>query len=173
MKIIRQSISRTTRAARISGLVLRAALGDNRGGALVELAVVAPVFILLLLGATEFGRMAFLSIEVSNAALAGVTYAAQSTAASINTSGIQTAARNDAPNVTGIATLTVTPTTVCQCDNAGTFTSMASCAAPCSSPSRIITYARVNTSAQVATTVTCPGLPTSYTLQGQAIMRIK
>jgi Flp pilus assembly protein TadG len=175
MKSIKQSNSPNTRASRGNGNMLRAAFADNLGGALVEMAMVMPIFALLLVGVAEFGRMEYFSIEVSNAARAGVAYAAQSTAtaASSNNAAIETAAQNDAQNLTSITTLTVTPSTVCQCDNAGTFTNMATCASACASPGNVITYAQVNTSATVSTLLAIHGLPSSYTLQGQAIMRIK
>lgn len=173
MKSNQKSNSFNKKAPRIASFTLRAALADNFGGALVDLAAIIPIFALLLIGVVEFGRMAYFSIEVSNAARAGAAYAAQSTGTSTYTSGIQTAAQNDAPNLTKITTLVVTPTTVCQCDNSGAFSTMTSCTASCSSPGRVITYAQVNTSAQVSAGFTLPGLPVSYTLQGQSIMRIK
>jgi Flp pilus assembly protein TadG len=165
-------IAGNKRARPIGTLTLRAALADNFGGALVDLAAIIPIFSLLLIGMFEFGRLAYFSIEVSNAARAGAAYAAQSDATSTYTAGIQTAAQNDAPNLTNITTLTVTPTTVCQCDNSGTFTTMTSCTATCSSPGRVITYAQVNTSASVGGVISLPQFPISYTLTGQAIMRV-
>ena len=59
-------------------IMLRRNLRENSGQAFVELALVLPIFILLLVGAAEVGRLAYASIEVSNAARAGVAYAAQS-----------------------------------------------------------------------------------------------
>lgn len=175
MKSIKQSNSPNTRAAWNIGKMLRSVFADNLGGALVELAMVMPIFATLIVGAAEFGRLEYFSIEVANAARAGVTYAAQSTAtaASSNSAAIQTAAQNDAPDLTRITTLTATPTTVCQCDNAGTFTNMATCASACVSPGRVVTYAQVSTSATVNTLLAAHYFPSSYTLHGQAIMRIK
>lgn len=169
------------RAARISSLALRLALQERRGSALVELALVLPLFLLLVVGTAEFGRVEYFSIQASNAARAGAAYAAQGTAfaASTNLSAIQAAADNDAPNLTSIATLTVTPATVCQCDKAGVFTptgtteSPAAAASSCLSPGRVINYVQVNTSAPVSTMFSWPGFPSSLTVKGQAIMRIK
>ncbi len=180
MRGIHERNSQDAVARRICGHTLRIVLCDSRGGALVELALVAPILIALALGAADFGRLAYFSIEASNAARAGAAYAAQSTATSIDTSGIRTAAAHDAPNLTGIATLTVTSNPVCQCANGTSFstvgTTTAACAAAilnCASPHRVINYVQVNTSAPVATMFRYPGIPTSITLRGQAIMRIK
>ncbi len=40
------------------------------GQALIELAVSMPLFLLLLLGAAEFGRIAYMAIELTDAAKA-------------------------------------------------------------------------------------------------------
>lgn len=181
MSHIFQQNSQRTRASRISSLVLFLVSGESRGGALLELALVLPLFSLLIVGAAEFGRMEYFSIEVANAARAGAFYAAQGTAfaADSNLSAIQASARNDAPNLTSVATLTVTSNTVCQCDDAGVFTptgtteSCAAAASSCLSPGRVIGYVQVNTSAPVSTIFSLPGLPSSITVQGQATMRIK
>ena len=180
MSSIHRQNSGSTQTGRIRNLLLRLVLGESRGSALVELAVVSPIFILLMVGAADLGRVEYFSIEASNSARAGVAYAAQGSTFSTNTSAIQTAAKNDAPNLTSVTTLTVTSNPVCQCDNAGVFTTIgstasacASAAASCSSPSRVINYVQVNSSAPVSTIFTYPGLPSSITVQGHAIMRIQ
>jgi Flp pilus assembly protein TadG len=177
MSHIFQKNSQRTRAGRISNLVLRLVSGESYGGALLELALVLPIFSLLIVGAAEFGRVEYFSIEAANAARTGVAYAAQGTAFENNTSAIQTAADNDAPNLANVATLTVTSNTVCQCDNAGVFTpagTTESCTAAASScTGSVISYVQVNTSAPVSTILRWPGFPSSITVQGQAIMRIK
>ncbi len=81
----------------------RNATRDDKGQAFVELALVLPIFILLLVGAAEVGRIAFASIEVSNAARAGVSYGAQNHATASDTTGIQTAATQDETDLTALA----------------------------------------------------------------------
>src|ERR1700733_8939384 len=86
---------------RIIRFMRYAALRDTAGGALVELALLIPVFVALLLGAAEFARLAYAGIEVSNAARAGVAYGSQSSTTASDITGMQTAATNDGANVTG------------------------------------------------------------------------
>ena len=76
---------------------------DETGQALVETALTAGLMLMFLLGATEFGRLAYVGIAVSNAAHAGAQYAAQGypyASDTDNTStqagGIQAAAQNEA-----------------------------------------------------------------------------
>lgn len=159
----------------------RAPWKENRGSALLELALVLPIFVLAIVGSAEFGRFEYYSIEATNAARAGAAYAAQGTAfaATSNLSAIQTAAKNDAPDLTSVATMTVTSSTACQCDTSGVFTptgtteSATTAASTCTSPGKIISYVQVNTSAPLSTILSWPGFPSSITLQGQAVMRIK
>ena len=54
---------------------------SEEGSALVELALSLPVLLIMLLGAAEFARLAYASIEVVNAAHAAAIYASSSHAA--------------------------------------------------------------------------------------------
>lgn len=152
-------------------------LREDGGQAFVELALVLPIFVLLLFGAAEVGRMAYAAIEVKNAARAGVAYAAQShtTASDILLGGgIVLAARTEAPD---IPTLTATAALSCSCESSGgTMPAPGSCTGvtltSCPSPSRIVEFVQVNTSAPVNTVFHVPGIPSSVTFQGQATMRV-
>jgi Flp pilus assembly protein TadG len=142
---------------------------DERGQAFVELALVLPIFVLLLVGAAEIGRIAFATIEVSNAARAGVSYGAQNHATASDSSGIQTAAIQDGPDLTDLQAVA---TRACTCSS-GTTITCANAAANCLAPSRIIEYVQVQTSAVVGTVFKFPGIPNSITLNGYAIMRVE
>ena len=122
--------------------------GRETGSSLVELAVVAPTFILLLVGAAEFARLAYAAIEVSNAAYAGVAYGAQSTTTAANTSAMQTAAIQDGSDLT---VLTASASSFCSCSNApSTVVSCSTAATTCSSV-HSLQYVKVTTSAVVPT----------------------
>src|ERR1017187_8834195 len=72
--------------------------GDS-GNAMVEIALSVTLCATLLLGAAEFGTLAYSAIEVSNAAHAGAAYGAQSHTTADDVSNMKTAATQDAPNV--------------------------------------------------------------------------
>jgi Flp pilus assembly protein TadG len=136
-----------------------------------------PVFLLLLLGAVEIGRLAYASIEVGNAARAGASYAAQNHTTASDTTNISLAATQEAPNITS---LTATTSYSCSCESvSGTVTTLSSCSntvtnlTTCPSPSRIVETVQVNTSASVDTAFHFPAIPNSVTMQGQAIMRVE
>jgi Flp pilus assembly protein TadG len=145
-------------------------LYEDKGQAFVELALVLPIFILLMVGAVEVGILAYASIEVSNAARAGVAYGAQNHTTASDTANIQLAAQKDAPNITSLTTPVVTQ--VCYCSPA-TSISCATAGTSCLSPSHIIEYVQVQTAAPVSTLFHFPGIPSSVTLRGYAIMRVE
>lgn len=148
---------------------------DDAGQAFVEVALLLPLLFLLLVGGAEVGRLAYAAIEVSNAARAGVAYGAQTHATAADYNGIKQAALADAPD---IASLTVSPQTLaCSCqDTTGTVTSItcsSTALTACPRPSIILEDVQVNTSATFNTGFHLPGLPSSFSLQGQAIMRVE
>ncbi|MGC2163715.1 MAG: TadE family protein [Silvibacterium sp.] len=148
-------------------------LRKDAGGALIELAFVLPVFLLLVIGAAEFGRLAYISIEVSNAARAAVAYGAQNHETAIDNTGMTNAAKYDALNITD---LTVNPGYSCYCYN-GTTTSSVACssaAASCvSGNDQIMVNVQVSTAAAVNTLFNYPGIPTTFTLRGFASMAVE
>jgi Flp pilus assembly protein TadG len=145
---------------------------DDVGQALIELALALPIYILLLLGSAEFALLAYASIEVSNAARAGVAYGAQSAATAADIAGMETAATNDGSNVAGLSAVAGQ---FCSCSNAAaTQVSCATASTTCASASaRVLNYVQVNTTAAVSPPIRLPGLPITFTLHGQAIMRVE
>ena len=159
--------------------MLRRHLSLDKGQALIELALVLPVFTLMLVGIAEFGRLAYASIEVNNAARAAASYAAQTNTTAADSTNITLAAKQDAADIVS-SDLTATPAYSCSCEsNTGTITALNSCSktdvnlTACASPSRIVVFVQVNTSAPVATLFHFPGFPSTVTLQGQATVRVQ
>jgi Flp pilus assembly protein TadG len=144
--------------------------GDS-GQAFVELALVLPVFVLLLVGAVELGRLAYASIEVSNAARAGAAYGSQNHITASDTANIRLAATKDSPEVTSVSAVV---TQACYCSNApGTGITCSTAGSTCTSPDRILEDVQVTTTAPVQTLFGFPGVPSTVTLRGQAIMRVQ
>lgn len=107
-------ITRILRCSRLS----RALRFDQEGSALVELALSLPLLCLMLLGAAEFGSLAYASIEVTNAAHSAAVYAASSTAASSDSPGIGNAASTDSANLKGSSAVSIVSVTyACTCAN--------------------------------------------------------
>jgi hypothetical protein len=138
---------------------------ENSGQALVEAAIGMSVCVTILIGASEFGRMAYASIEVANAAHAGVAYGSLSHTDAADNAGMQLAATQEAPDVSGIS---ATASHFCKCSDGTAST----CAVTDCSLTRIIEYVQVQTTATYDPKIYVPGLARSYTLHGNAIMRV-
>lgn len=168
-------------------------LSGEGGGALVETALMVPLLVLMLIGSAELGRIAYASIEVSNAARAGAAFGGQSvvttTETPITQANIEQAAVDDAADfVSGTLHATANIYCVCLTTNASTgvvsstsqilctsSTATSSTYCPTSTAAHvqttIIHYVKVNTTATIKPMFNYPGLPTSYTLNGYSEMR--
>lgn len=161
---------------------------DNRGAAILELALTTPVFLALILGAIEFGRVAYSAIEVENAARAGASYGSVNIGNAVNyQSSVSQVALNDAPD---LPKMSATAGTACVCETytyasgATTYypsSGTASCTtdakiAACTEDDTIaiqnnITYVTVSTQVALDPIVHLPGLPTTYNLSGSSELR--
>jgi Flp pilus assembly protein TadG len=148
---------------------LRAYVGSRESGqSLVEMALLTPVLLLLLVGIIEVGRFAYYSIEVANAARAAVQYGAQSLAASKDIPGIQQAALRDASDVSGM-TFNPPPTNLCACSESSSV--YVGCPALSCAGHQVV-FVQVDTTATITPLFRYPGLPTTFTARGHAIMRV-
>lgn len=138
---------------------------SDSGQALVELAMILPVALAMLLGIAEMGRYANACIVVGHAARAGVQYAAQNRVTASSDAQIIQAAQADA---SGFSNLTVTPSTYCACADGTSST----CQPTDCSGSRIIEYTKVDTQISMQSLFHYPDLPQSYTVKGEAVMRV-
>jgi len=89
--------------AKYAGLTVKGEQKARRresGSAIVEAALVA-IFVLvpMLLGAIDFGRAFYVSIEVANAARAAVQYGSQSQSQMQDTVNVVAVAKNEAPDI--------------------------------------------------------------------------
>lgn len=141
-------------------------LRSDCGNALIEMTIGVSILATIVLGAVEFGRIAYAAIEVNDAAHAGAAYGAGNRTYAADITSITNAAAKDAPDVRNLNT---SASYWCQCSSGGAST----CAATDCTGSRIITYITVNTSATVDPLVYVPGLPRSYTVSGKAVMRVE
>lgn len=159
-------------APRFRVRVSRVGLLDDGGQSLVEFALTMPLFILILIGMAEIARVAWASIEVSNAARAGVQYAAQSTTSAQDTTGIGLAVSNDGTNLTGLSMKSTSY--YCTCSTAPNSTiACIGALATCPSPATILHFVQVTTSATVSPLFHYPGLPSTFNLQGYAQMEVE
>ncbi|MGA2431590.1 MAG: TadE/TadG family type IV pilus assembly protein [Candidatus Acidiferrum sp.] len=142
-------------------------LPRQKGQSVLEIALLAPVLLLMLVGTIEIGRYAYFAIEATNAARAGVQYGAQSLIDSKDVAGIRVAASNDAPD---LMQLNVTAKDLCACSSNPSH--YVGCPAQHCGAGHAVVFLQVNTTAQVPSLFHYPGLPATFSANGQAIMRV-
>ncbi|HUI41299.1 MAG TPA: TadE/TadG family type IV pilus assembly protein [Terriglobia bacterium] len=138
------------------------------GSSLVEFAVVLPLLLLMVLGSSDFGRLAYMYIEVYSAARAGAAYGSQNHITAADNAGMQTAAYNDAADLaTGVPTsFTATASHFCVCSNGNSQAGspQVACATTSCSGSQLIEYVEVDTSANYQPWIPWTGGPSSATV---------
>jgi hypothetical protein len=100
--------------------------------------------------------------------MAGVQYGAQSPIEAADTAGIQAAAQNDAPDLaSGLLIATASKSCICSDGSASTCLST-----DCSPGVSIETILTVKTQATVDPLIHLPGIPSTFTLRGQAVQKV-
>lgn len=160
--------------------MISAAWGSKRsetGQSMMEFALMLPMLCLLSVGIAEIGRATYTTIEVNNAAAAGVEYGSQNVTTMVDASGMQNAATSEA----GVSGMTASATYGCTCDKGGG-TSAEACTYPVPAPSscgslvcsgQVVQCVQVTTQANTSPIFHFPGLPTSYQSNGRAVMRVR
>ncbi len=157
----------------------------TRGAAVIEFALLAPVLLLMVVGAIDFGTFIHQKMQLQSAARAGVQFAAQSNATISDTAGIVNAAANASElDFTGVTTTT---TQFCSCSDgvesaADTF---GGCSGSCAGGELPGLYVRVNVTGQftplfpirgisdLASSSGSGGVTDLLTLAAQASMRVQ
>lgn len=136
----------------------------QRGAQLLELAIALPVLLLLAVGVTDFARGYYLGVEVASAARAGAQYGAQNLGTYTDTTGMVSAAKADAADVSTWSSGFPTAAWGCMCsDGSG---QSASCGTPptCSSGTQQVNYVTVTAKATYTPLIRWPGIPNPITM---------
>ncbi len=152
----------------IGNAARRGLFGWRRGQSAVELALAATVLSVLLVGAADFARMFYVSIAVNNAARAGAQFGSQSVITAADSSGITTAVDNDATNIT----INTPTSSMCTCDTSAPTTDT-QCPSSYCTDSSSANYVTVTVTAPFNTIANYPGIPSSTTLTGTAVMQVQ
>jgi len=136
------------------------------GQSSVELAVAVPLLMLLLLAGMDFARVFYMSSAVNSAARSGAQYGSQSVITAADAAGMIAAAKTDGSNLSALTA------TASQCTCA-TSTVVSACPTNYCTNAPQGTFVTVNTSQVFTTLVTYPGIPSSTTLSGKAIMQVQ
>jgi Flp pilus assembly protein TadG len=138
-----------------------------RGVAAIELAIIAPILLVLLICTIDFGIGIYRNMQVQNAAQAGAEYAI---AHGFQASSISSAVAN-ATSFSGISA-DPAPIQFCGCATSTGITN-AACGSNCSGGLPAATYVTVSARATHNTLFEYPIIPNSYTFTAQPTVRIQ
>jgi len=131
-------------------------LSDSDGASFIELALVLPLFLMMLVPVVDLGRGFYAAIEVTSAAHAGAMYGVENPS---DTDGMIQAAKAGASNLSDV---TATAAYGCECSD-GT-SAVASCASTPSCTYNYVTYVDVTATSPYRTVFAYPGLPSSMNI---------
>jgi Flp pilus assembly protein TadG len=144
--------------------------GDSAGTSMVEFALLAPVFIFMMVGVIEVTRYLYFGIVAAHAARAGVQYAAQTTEtaadAAANGAKTKSAAIADGQNLSAWqVTSSITCTVGGQASTCPINTANAV-------PANLVYYVQVKVTGTFNSLLAYPGLPHSIPVTATAIMPV-
>ena len=140
---------------------------SERGGAMVELAVILPLLILIAIGVMDYGRVYFTSVAVANAARAGAEWGAFGKAGSFQLDAeMQNFAKLDGAEA---APITVTSALACRCPGSeATVSCNFECGSGYGAPKKFV---QVTASKTVTLLLRYPGLPATVAISKTATFR--
>jgi Flp pilus assembly protein TadG len=150
-----------------------AEFNSSSGQTLVEFALLLLFLLSIAIGAVDLGRLAYMTVGVTNAAHAGAEYGCQNVTTAANVSGMETQATNDATDLVGSnnGNLSATANSFCQCADGSSPNS--SCTnPPACAGTHLLQYVSVSTTATYNPWFPYPGIPKGLTLHGNAIMQV-
>ena len=146
---------------------LRRLFQTQAGSAVHEFALTAPVLMLIMVGAIDFGRSFYHSIAISNAAGTAAFFGSQSIMKSGHSTDMTTLARNDAAD---IGTVTVSSARVCRCPDGASVRCVSGTCRGYGSP-RV--YVRCDVSRIFDTMINLSKVPDLFTIRRQVWMRVQ
>lgn len=144
---------------------MQARWGSDRGGAMVELAVIFPILLLIIIGVVDYGRVFFTAVTVANAARAGAEYGAHDPAFQTDFVGMKDYAQQDGQEA---GPLVLSAQRYCEC--AGV--SWPSCGA-CSGGAAPDVFVEVTASKNLTLLLNYPGLPAAVSIVRKATFRVQ
>jgi Flp pilus assembly protein TadG len=126
----------------------------SRGQSLLELALIAPILIILMLGVIDYGRVYFAFVSVTNGARNGAHYASQSPSAAQDLQGIRNAVLGDTSELLDTSPTNPDVTVVTGTDSQGRL------------------YADVTVTYTFTTIFPWPGLPNSFQVERTVRARV-
>jgi Flp pilus assembly protein TadG len=138
---------------------------DRRGVSAVEFAFVAPMLVTLVVSIADLGLGVYTNTQLANAAQYGAAYVVQN---GYDSAGVATAVQAE----TSLSHLSVSSSQFCGCPGAAGI-AQTSCSASCSDGLSPGTFAQIAAAKDYSTVLPYPGLPSTFHLTQQSVVRLK
>ncbi len=138
-----------------------------RGNVAVEFGILAPLLVIMALGAFDFGRYGLGLLRVSSAARAGVQYGTLDHSTANDIANMIQYARDDA--VDPANELSIAARQFCRCPTGAEV----ACASPCPDGAYPPIYVEVTVADTLDLSFAYPGLPSTVTLAAASRMRLR
>jgi Flp pilus assembly protein TadG len=142
-------------------------LGCRQGNMAIEMAVIAPVLVLLMVGIADYGAGIYSKMQVQHAVQAGADFAMRN---GFSANAISTAVANATP-LPGLS-VTPAPTQSCGCPN-GTTVITATCGTACAAGGNAGVYVTISATATHTTLLPYPGMPEGFAFSAVSTVRIQ
>jgi Flp pilus assembly protein TadG len=129
--------------------------------------VMLPLLFIFMLGAADFGRVFYASIELGNAVTAGAEYGSRLMSTVTDVTGIKNVVTSDAADLSGV-TFPSDPTAYCTCPDSGTHVA---CTTTCTGYGKPKKYVSVTANYTWTALVPWPGIPNTVALTRTVVMR--
>jgi Flp pilus assembly protein TadG len=154
----------------MKSILSRKRSAKRRGSAMVEFAIMSPLFLMLLGGTMDFARLFHQSMQLNNAARAGAQFALGKDSNMYNITGIQQAAIAAQPNLPGMG---VVAQVICKLPPADATTQGDGATVPCTTSGYTRRYLQITASKNYNLMSSYLALPTEFPLKGKAMVRLQ
>lgn len=141
---------------------------SQRGSAMIEFALIAPVMAMLFMGIVEYGRYSTYAILAQASARSGANYGSWNLMTAADTAGINTWATGDAQYLPTPITVTYNY----QCSVNGVLPPVNCSFSKITPPTNTVYYIKVTVSAKYTPWVNFPGIAKQVTVTGSDYQRV-
>ena len=144
---------------------------NKRGSVMVELALTAPLALILAVGVTDFARLLYHAVTIRGASSIAAFYGAQDDFKSTDTASLTARAESDAANLG--ADVAAQPELVCQCPGAAPFACEDYSTTTCTGYGKARLYVRVGVSQPFETLADYIKIPDNVQISETTLMRVR
>ncbi len=151
--------------------ILKQLRRNKKGSVMVELALTAPLALILAVGVTDFARLLYHALTIRGASSIGAFYGAQDDFKSTDEASLEARAQSDAVNLG--ANVSAQSELVCQCPGSAAFSCEDYSTTTCTGYGKARLYVRVGVSQPFQTLADYIKIPDNVQISETTLMRVR